>query len=192
MSATYKSTQRWRYKARQWITKYAGGQCQCCGYNIYIGNLAFHHVHSKKDSVCYLINKTASWDRIIEEADKCVLVCHNCHGEIHAALRVCPEINYEQRKTTLITILTEKPVQKTQTHSCICGKQIRQNRKYCSQQCHHNASQCVKWPQNLPELVQQSSKSAIATLLGVSDKAVAKRLKNHHQEPATGVEPAME
>lgn len=26
------------------------------------------------------------WDRVFEEMKKCVFVCANCHGEIHAGL----------------------------------------------------------------------------------------------------------
>lgn len=38
--------------------------------------------------------------------------------------------------------------------------------------------QCkIKWPNNLAELVAKSSKLQVAKMLGVSDKAVAKRLK---------------
>lgn len=192
MTATYKSTQRWRYKARQWITRYAGDECQCCGYNIYIGNLAFHHIRDKEETICRLINATSSWDRILEEADKCVLVCHNCHGEIHAGLRMCPEISLDDRKIVLAQIISEKPIPKTkQFHNCHCGQKIDKNHKYCSQQCHHDALERTQWPDNLPELVAQSSKCAVALSLGVSDKAVAKRLRNHHQGPVAGIEPAM-
>lgn len=64
--------------------------------------------------------------------------------------------------------------------------------KHCSQKCYHEATETIKWPLDLPELVNKSSKRAVAASLGVSDKAVAKRLRNHHnQKPVTGVEPAM-
>ena len=42
----------------------------------------------------------------------------------------------------------------------------------------------INWPVDLPELVKKSSKVAVAKQLGVSDKAVAKRLKNHHTRPS--------
>jgi len=30
--------------------------------------------------------KSLSFDKLKKEADKCILVCQNCHGEIHAGL----------------------------------------------------------------------------------------------------------
>lgn len=181
--ASYKHKRRWTTKAKQWIIKYAGGCCQSCGYDKWAGNLAFHHTKHKIASIHELFNNTASWERILKEADKCVLVCHNCHGEIHAGLRECPEINLSKRLTVLAKIISEQPVPKTkQFHNCRCGKQIDKNHKYCSQQCHYNALEQTIWPLDLPELVNKSSKRAVAAGLGVSDKAVAKRLRNHHNQ----------
>lgn len=162
--------------------KICGNKCQCCGYNKYHGNLAFHHLEAKESTISELFKRTASWNTIIEEVNKCVLVCHNCHGEIHAGLIKCPQINHEERKKTLKEILESQPLPKTkQFHNCICGKSISITKKFCSQQCVHIKQNVIKWPDNLPELVKSSSQRAIAKALGVSDKAVEKRLKNHHQ-----------
>jgi len=62
---------------------YKGGKCSICGYNKCIGSLVFHHRDPKiKDPNWH---RMRSWklDRIKKEIDKCVLVCANCHGEIH-------------------------------------------------------------------------------------------------------------
>lgn len=184
MPATYKSTQRWRTKARIWATEYAGGKCQSCNYNKYIGNLVFHHLHDKTETLSRLINGTASWERIMSEIDKCVLVCHNCHGEIHAELLECPTIDLKQRAESLAKLESTRPIPKSATmHQCICGKMTSLSNKYCSQKCHHSKLERTVWPDNLPELVQQSSKRAVAAILGVSDKAVAKRLLQHFRAP---------
>ncbi len=65
---------------------YLGGKCVCCGYNKYIGNLAFHHLDPSQKDPNYKIHKTRTLESVKEELNKCVLVCHNCHGEIHAGL----------------------------------------------------------------------------------------------------------
>lgn len=52
--------------------------------------------------------------------------------------------------------------------------------KHCSHACAREGCEAIEWPHNLPSLVKESSKLQVAVLLGVSDKAVAKRLTNHH------------
>lgn len=81
------------YKARRkeaskrFIMEPANCRCQICGYNKYFGALAFHHINElNKDFTLSGTKLTYSIKRIVEEASKCVLVCHNCHSEIHAGL----------------------------------------------------------------------------------------------------------
>ncbi len=59
-----------------------GGACQICGYDKIMRNLAFHHLSDKEMGLCTR-GFQLSWDKILLEVEKCVLVCHNCHGEIH-------------------------------------------------------------------------------------------------------------
>lgn len=65
-----------------------GGKCIVCGYNKHHGCLTFHHIDpSKKEFTISDSNKmTIAWEKILEEVDKCALLCHNCHGEVHAKL----------------------------------------------------------------------------------------------------------
>ncbi len=62
-----------------------GGGCMVCGYNTTYRNLAFHHLHNKQFSLCSR-SLQYSMDKICAEVKKCILVCHNCHGEIHEGL----------------------------------------------------------------------------------------------------------
>ena len=72
-------------KLKQQAIEYKGGKCSCCGYNNYNGALEFHHVNSaEKDFTLSL--KSISFENAKAELDKCVLVCSNCHREIHAGL----------------------------------------------------------------------------------------------------------
>ena len=64
--------------------EYKGGCCSLCGYKKYIGALEFHHKNpSEKDFTIANQKKTKFDDRIKKELDKCILVCANCHREIH-------------------------------------------------------------------------------------------------------------
>lgn len=62
--------------------EYMGGKCCRCGYNKSPSALDFHHKDpSQKDPSCDY--RSWSWDRLKNELDKCILVCANCHREIH-------------------------------------------------------------------------------------------------------------
>lgn len=64
------------------IIKLKGGKCSKCGYNKNISALEFHHLdHNEKEfNFAY---KTSITDNLLKELDKCILVCSNCHREIH-------------------------------------------------------------------------------------------------------------
>jgi hypothetical protein len=53
--------------------------------------LEFHHKEvSSKDFGIPAKGYTRSWARVKEEIEKCVLVCANCHREIHAGIAAFP------------------------------------------------------------------------------------------------------
>lgn len=67
--------------------KYKGGRCCLCGYNRCIDALEFHHVDEKKKRFGLSQNGlTRSWKKTRIELEKCILLCSNCHRELHAGL----------------------------------------------------------------------------------------------------------
>ena len=75
----------YRKKIKKMAIEYKGGKCEICGYNKCTRSLNFHHkIPSEKDfTISYV---TYRWEKIKNEIDKCILVCSNCHGEIHDGL----------------------------------------------------------------------------------------------------------
>lgn len=70
---------------KQRAVDYMGGKCSECGYNNCIRALEFHHVDPTKKSETY--NKrfrSWSFERQKKELENCILVCANCHREIHS------------------------------------------------------------------------------------------------------------
>lgn len=65
--------------------KYKGGQCTECGYNKCPSAMVFHHLDpSQKDfgiSESGRLHK--NFEAIKPELDKCILLCSNCHSELH-------------------------------------------------------------------------------------------------------------
>ena len=82
------AVQRRREKVKKLAIEYKGGKCQCCGYHACDSALEFHHLSpDKKDFGIGQKGYTRSWEKIKQELDKCILVCANCHREIHSGIR---------------------------------------------------------------------------------------------------------
>jgi hypothetical protein len=62
---------------------YKGGKCIDCGYNRCVAALQFHHPNGDKDFGIAAKGATRSWEKVVVELDKCVLLCANCHAERH-------------------------------------------------------------------------------------------------------------
>ena len=82
-----KAVSKRRKKLKGMALEYKGGKCISCGYNRCVSALDFHHIDaSTKEFGVSLDGLTRSWERTRKELDKCVLVCANCHREIHAGI----------------------------------------------------------------------------------------------------------
>ena len=78
---------RTRNNLKNKIKKDFGGKCCICGYDRCMSSLHFHHKNSdtKVSEVMTLLYEKSKKDAY-REAKKCILVCANCHGEIHEGL----------------------------------------------------------------------------------------------------------
>jgi 5-methylcytosine-specific restriction endonuclease McrA len=79
---------RRRKRVKEVLVAEAGGACALCGYSRCLAALEFHHLDpaSKRFSVAAR-GLTRSLADAREEAEKCVLLCSNCHAEVEAGVR---------------------------------------------------------------------------------------------------------
>lgn len=113
-----------------------GGKCEICGYNKNITALEFHHKNpdEKEFQLDMRHFSNNSLEKLQEELDKCILVCANCHREIHnkdLIMTDIPELikNAEDKKS----FSSEKP-----GRVCpVCGKRFPSStgKIYCSEEC---------------------------------------------------------
>jgi hypothetical protein len=74
--------------------EYKGCKCILCGYHKCDAALHFHHVNGFDKEKG--ISRIRSWKKMVLELDKCVLVCSNCHSEVHSGfvdISIFPELD---------------------------------------------------------------------------------------------------
>jgi len=177
MSKSSEAVKRWRKNTKQRIIASMGGGCCICGYNKCSGALALHHLDpkSKEFALGSIMANPASWDKIVVELRKCVMVCHNHHEEIHEGLiEVPPDAkHFNESYVELKTYLCDMS-------ACpVCGTMKPTARVTCSRRCASRKSWSANWDDTkLMELKNKGlSNALIAESFGVSDQAVSKRLK---------------
>jgi hypothetical protein len=79
-----------KQKIKRWALKkefveIKGGKCKCCEYNKNLAALSFHHRDPNKKSFELDARTMCAKKReeLLEELDKCDLLCMNCHQELH-------------------------------------------------------------------------------------------------------------
>lgn len=67
------------------LIKMAGGKCAKCRYDKNAAVLSFHHLDGdeKEHNLDSRQLSNRGWAKILEEFDKCILLCANCHMEEH-------------------------------------------------------------------------------------------------------------
>ncbi len=89
---SFKIKERRNFLKRR-LVEHRGGKCEICGYDKSIRALEFHHAdpQSKKMSISKELFRDKApneelFNKLKKETEKCVLVCRNCHAEIHQGL----------------------------------------------------------------------------------------------------------
>lgn len=81
--AHYERNKKTEQRISQYIDNYKRTHpCSICGESA-IECLDFHHLRDKEVEVAKLRRK-GSLKKVIEEIDKCVVLCANCHRKVHA------------------------------------------------------------------------------------------------------------
>jgi 5-methylcytosine-specific restriction endonuclease McrA len=86
-----------RKRIRRMALQYEGARCSICGYDRCEGALEFHQLEAtSKDFGISDKGYTRSWRKVREELDRCILLCANCHREVHAGMQLPRETVVEE------------------------------------------------------------------------------------------------
>lgn len=81
------SVNNYRRNIKRKAVEYLGGKCSECGYSKCVDSLHFHHKDPNEKDFGIAKGGTRKWEDVKVELDKCIMVCANCHGEIHYDLK---------------------------------------------------------------------------------------------------------
>ena len=82
---SYLAQQQRGRKRKLKLLEMKGFKCECCNYGKNYAALEFHHKEPSKKSFQLDLRSLSNrkWDAILDEVKKCILICSNCHAELH-------------------------------------------------------------------------------------------------------------
>lgn len=171
---TYEEVKKWRKKNKERMVEAFGGCCGICGYSKCTNALEFHHLDPKEKDF-NVTNQVTSWKKAVEELRKCVMLCSNCHKEIHDGIEEIPE-NIKRFDESFAV----RNYKKDEMSPClICMTPKPKMYKTCSHKCSAKLSRKVDWDNvDLGSLLEEhKSFTKVGKILGISDSATRKRAR---------------
>lgn len=163
--------------------EYKGGKCEKCGYDEYIGALEFHHKDPSQKKFGISRAKLRKFDqKIIEELDKCDMLCANCHRVAHnlhdiesleEIWKKYKEIQEQNKKNSQV-ISEQRAV-------CNCGNPKSKQAKQCS-----NCRNKKALKRNIDEViakVKETNWTQAAKHFDISDNALRKFVRKNGIDP---------
>ena len=141
---TYEYQKARGLKRKMELIRLKGGSCEVCGYNTNIAALEFHHKDPSKKEFKLDLRRLGNtkWEILLEEAEKCMLLCANHHREIHnpdKEFQVIEELVRHYNETIIST--REKTI-----NTCDdCGVEVNLYSKRCKR-CASINRRKVLWP----------------------------------------------
>jgi hypothetical protein len=177
MNKESEKVMRSQRRKKQHAVDIFGGKCQIpsCGYNKCIEALEFHHLDKdeKEEKPSQVILRW-SFERAKKELDKCILVCANCHREIHAA---------EKKKKPIDLQIYYRPWLKKTCPCCSEDFETKSiNQKFCTNTCYAASQRKVTRPskEELKELLDSGiTWVKLGAMFHLSDNGVRKWAKNY-------------
>ena len=169
----------YRHRIKERSVYVMGDSCQCCGYNRCLRALQFHHIDETTKEFQISDNITRNWADVRSELTKCILVCANCHQEIHGGIIDCPtHTSFNEARAKEIDNLVA--INKKKEYICSeCGASVYANNTLCIT-CAGKRRRKVQRPnrEELKLLLQQYHFTEIGKMYNLTEAAIRKWCKD--------------
>lgn len=180
MSKSSDAVKRWRWNTKTRLVEGMGGKCVICNYSKCNAALEFHHIDptQKEFGIGAARGSIINWNKLVEEVKKCVILCANCHREIHEGIIELPK----ERPTFLKEYEEYQAIRaESRFDTCsVCGERKRKYLIACSPECSAVKRRKIKERPSKEQLVEElkiTSYVQIGKKYGVSDNTIRKWLK---------------
>lgn len=177
---TYPRQKERGLKRKMELIEYKGGKCEICGYNKNIAALQFHHINPDEKEFKLDVRKLSNnkMENIYKEVDKCMLLCANCHSEIHHK-----DMELEMVLARIEDVLLKEdskykngfPIKEPKIMFCErCGKEMSYGRgkRFCSKECRNNIEHYPTLEEITDKYKELKSWSKVAAFFGITKKIV--------------------
>lgn len=177
MSATIQQVLKSDQRKKQRLVNSLGGKCCICGYNKCLSALQFHHKNPEEKDFTISQNAHIAFEKALQEVKKCILVCANCHREIHAGLIQgtqnieCYNEELAQEELRKLNEIKTKKINFCKD----CGKEISTRSLRC-EECARKFARKADRPnrEELKALIRKKPFTQIAKDYNVTDNAIRK------------------
>jgi len=173
---SYEHLKAWRIRTKNKIVDSMGGKCCGCDQRKENELMDLHHLdpQDKDFNLSDAVKDPISWEKIVKELRKCILLCKDCHIDVHSKynLFVKNPISFNELFFVQKNDIGE--------NLCIeCGEIISRKAKRCVN-CRGFLDRKVERPsaEELHKMVWSEPTEKIAQRLGVTGKAIEKWCKS--------------
>lgn len=182
MSSSSKTVVDWQRRNKRRAIIYKGGCCLVCGYARCQQVMNFHHL-DKQTKDFAISGAVRSWEKTKAELDKCVLLCANCHGEVHADLIQIHNTGPTPEEGLALLMAAGLAPEEPRNIKAVCfdcGKSV--SGSAATRRCvrcagKHRPSKII-WPSKaeLETMIQETNMNQVSKKLGISYAALRKHL----------------
>ena len=165
-----------RDRRKKQIVKVMGDYCQLCGYSKSDAALELHHINPSEKEFTFNKELNTAWNKLEIELKKCILLCANCHREVHFSGEIFNLISsFNQEKFSEIAMEINKLKKHELSYCKDCGILIHKRAERCPN-CANLVKRIAERPnrEELKSLIRAETFVAIGNKYQVSDNTIRK------------------